>query len=80
MEGSALRGRALMLGPKEVGSREMGLRRGCVPEGGGENRLWGTQGWALSGGPPPMGGGRGVGPRLVDPSLLAGTRGLVRGG
>ena len=38
--------------------------------------MWAPQGWALRGRPPPMGGGRGMGPRLVDPRLLVGSRGL----
>ena len=63
MEGSALWGRALVLGPKEVGSRKMGLR-GASRVGGGK------QGWALSGGPPPMGGDRGVDPDWWTPACL----------
>ena len=70
---------SLVLGPDEVRSREMGLRGECVP-GVGVGRLWATKVWALSGGPPPMGGGSGVGPQLVDPSMLVGTRGLAPDG
>ena len=68
MEGSALRGRALVLGPKEVRSRKMGLR-GASRGGGGK------KGGALSGGPPPMGGDRGVDPDWWTPACL-----LVPGG
>ena len=38
----------------------------------GELRVWAPQGWALRKGSPD-----GVGPRLVDPRLLVGFRGLA---
>ena len=67
----ALRGRALVLGPKEVGSRKMGLRG--ASRGGGQIKV-GSKWWAT-----PNGRGQGVGPRLVDPSLLVGPRGQPQG-